>query len=214
MGKMNGVGISVGRYARKSEKTEDQVRMEFRSISMRSASRSTWSVWQVACICWGSRGRTGPAVPESLGGYPFLQRWAPKVWPHSRSPLTHQWVLSFCLICGVTLSYKKLRRAVQHWIGSTRPEHHLPMKIYEYGWIPRDITIKVDGATEFLGGLHDLRHTGIPQAEGDVENSVPAGGAVCVALSSATVAGKGLYSGLRVYHRLFGCGGRDRECTY
>jgi hypothetical protein len=39
------------------------------------------------------------------------------------------------------------------------------MKIYEYGWKPRDITIKVDGATEFLGGLHDLRHTGIPQAE-------------------------------------------------
>ena len=39
------------------------------------------------------------------------------------------------------------------------------MKIYEYGWIPRDITIKVDGATEFLGGLHDLQHTGTPQAE-------------------------------------------------
>ena len=39
------------------------------------------------------------------------------------------------------------------------------MKIYEYGWIPRDITIKVDGATDFLGGLHDLQHTGIPQAE-------------------------------------------------
>jgi len=71
----------------------------------------------------------------------------------------------FCLICVVTLSYKKLRRAVQHWIGSTRPEHHLLMKIYEYGWTPRDITIKVDGATEFLGGLHDLQHTGIPQAE-------------------------------------------------
>ena len=26
---------------------------------------------------------------------------------------------AFCLICGVTLSYKKLRRAVQHWIGPT-----------------------------------------------------------------------------------------------
>ena len=72
---------------------------------------------------------------------------------------------AFCLICGVTLSYKKLRRAVQHWIGPTRPDHHLPMKIYEYGWTPRDIAIKVDGATEFLGGLHDLQHTGTPQAE-------------------------------------------------
>ena len=72
---------------------------------------------------------------------------------------------AFCLICGVTLSHKKLRRAVQYWIGSSRPEHHLPMKIYEYGWTPRDITIKVDGATELLGGLHDLQHTGIPQAE-------------------------------------------------
>ena len=72
---------------------------------------------------------------------------------------------AFCLICVVTLSYKKLRRTVQHWIVSSRPKHHLSMKIYEYGWTPRDITIKVDGATEFLGGLHDLRHTGIPQAE-------------------------------------------------
>ena len=40
-----------------------------------------------------------------------------------------------------------------------------PPEIYEYGWKPRDIAIKVDGATEFLGGLHDLLHTGIPQAE-------------------------------------------------
>ena len=72
---------------------------------------------------------------------------------------------AFCIICGVSLSYKKLRRAVQHWIGPTRPDHHIPMKIYEYGWKPRDIAIKVDGATEFLGGLHDLLHTGIPQAE-------------------------------------------------
>ena len=39
------------------------------------------------------------------------------------------------------------------------------MKIYECGWIPRDVAIKVDGATEFLGGLHDLQHSGIPQAE-------------------------------------------------
>ena len=36
---------------------------------------------------------------------------------------------------------------------------------YKYGWKPRDIAIKVDGATEFLRGLHDLFHTGIPQAE-------------------------------------------------
>ena len=39
------------------------------------------------------------------------------------------------------------------------------MKIYEYGWVPRDISIKVDGATQFLGGLHDLQHTGVAQAE-------------------------------------------------
>ena len=39
------------------------------------------------------------------------------------------------------------------------------MTIYEYGWTPKDITIKIDGATEFLGGLHDLLHTGAPQAE-------------------------------------------------
>ena len=39
------------------------------------------------------------------------------------------------------------------------------MKIYENGWVPRDIAIKVDGATKFLGGIHDLLHTGIPQAQ-------------------------------------------------
>ena len=72
---------------------------------------------------------------------------------------------AFCLICGVSLSNTKLRRAVQQWIGTTRPAHHIPMRIYEYGWVPRDIAIKVDGAAEFLGGIHDLLHTGIPQAK-------------------------------------------------
>jgi hypothetical protein len=36
---------------------------------------------------------------------------------------------AFCLICGVSLSYKKLRRAVQQWIGPTKQEHHIPRKI-------------------------------------------------------------------------------------
>ena len=72
---------------------------------------------------------------------------------------------AFCIICGISLSYKKLHRADQHWIGPSRLDHHLPIKIYEYGWVPRDIAIKVDGATEILGGLHDPLHTGVPQAE-------------------------------------------------
>jgi hypothetical protein len=64
---------------------------------------------------------------------------------------------AFCLICGVSLSYKKLRRAVQQWIGP-KTQVPVPMKVYEYGWKAHDITIKLDGATEFFGGQHDLVH--------------------------------------------------------
>ena len=72
---------------------------------------------------------------------------------------------AFCLICGVSLSHKKLRRVVQSWIAHKIPTHHLPMKVHDYGWIPRDIEIKVDGATEYLGGLYNLDGSGAASKE-------------------------------------------------
>ena len=70
---------------------------------------------------------------------------------------------AFCVICGVTMSHKKLRRAVQDWLGVRHLPSDFSMKIYEYGWTARDITVKIDGATEFLGGQHDLITIGSTQ---------------------------------------------------
>ena len=67
---------------------------------------------------------------------------------------------AFCAICGVTLSHKKLRRVVQSWIGSQNIITSLNMQVHDYGWIPVDITIRTEGATDYLGGLYDVDDTG------------------------------------------------------
>ena len=67
---------------------------------------------------------------------------------------------AFCAICGVTLSHKKLRRVVQSWVGQQRITSPLTMTVHDYGWIPVDITIKTDGATDYLGGIYDTDDSG------------------------------------------------------
>ena len=73
-GNTAGLEISVGRNALKAGKAGDQLSTELLSISRRSASLCTCSILHVACRDCGSSGRTGQAVPESVGVCPFLQR--------------------------------------------------------------------------------------------------------------------------------------------
>ena len=69
-------------------------------------------------------------------------------------------VSAFCIVLGLELSEKKIRRVVQFFVPERLREEVLTTTVYSAGWVPKEVRVQTTGYTEFLGGLYDTDNSG------------------------------------------------------
>ena len=68
-------------------------------------------------------------------------------------------VSAFCIVLGLELSEKKIRRVVQSFVHPRYSTEVLSTTVYSAGWVPQIIKVQNTGCTEFLGGIYDVDNT-------------------------------------------------------
>jgi hypothetical protein len=64
-------------------------------------------------------------------------------------------VSAFCIVLGLQLSHKKIRRIVQLFTHPRNNNHVMSTTVYSSGWTPHEVPAQTSGAIEFLGGIYD-----------------------------------------------------------
>ena len=69
-------------------------------------------------------------------------------------------VSAFCIVLGLRLSEKKIRRVVQSFLPPGYRQDVMSTIVYTVGWTAHEVPVQPTGATEFLGGIYDTDNSG------------------------------------------------------
>ena len=69
-------------------------------------------------------------------------------------------VSAFCIVLGLELSQKKIRRVVQEFVHQRYREKVQFTTVYSAGWVAHEVRVQDTGSTEFLGGIYDTDNSG------------------------------------------------------
>ena len=66
-------------------------------------------------------------------------------------------VSAFCILAGLQLSHDKLRRVLHSTIHTNNT---VPLTVYTHPWTPHSVPVNTTDATEYLGGIYDVKNAG------------------------------------------------------